>query len=116
VKLLTWALPVAAATIYTAVSLASGNPQFPSRSDCVHPVRGEGNIEAVFGRFSSSAAAEALLHRALRSGFTGTRIEGDGCGLLKVTLPGIPSIKVGRAFVAEARAAGYHPVLEQSAP
>jgi hypothetical protein len=49
-------------------------------------------------------------------GFKGTRIESDGCGLLKVTLHGIPTLQVGRAFIAEARTVGFNPRLEQEKP
>ena len=115
-RLLVWAVLVASTLGYPLVVLGGGSPRFPSRADCVHPATSEGNLEAVFGRFATSAAAESVQRRATRSGFKNVQIESDGCGLLKVTLHGIPSLEVGRDFIAEAQRVGFHPMLEQQGP
>jgi hypothetical protein len=36
--------------------------------------------------------------------------------LLKVTLPGIPTLRVGQDFIAEARRVGFNPHLEHRSP
>jgi hypothetical protein len=97
---------------YPALVLAGGRPSFPSRDDCVHPARTDGNLEVVFGRSESFAQASELLRRVLRAGFEGSQIEPDGCGLLKVAVHGIPTLKVGNQVMAEARSVGLSPQLE----
>jgi hypothetical protein len=115
-RALPWAILLVAAVVYPLGVVANGRPSFPNRGQCITPAKRDGNLEAVFGRFASSARAAAVLRRALKVGFQGTRIESDGCGLLKVTLHGIPTLEVGRDFIAEARTAGFNPRLEQSKP
>jgi hypothetical protein len=115
-RLLPWAILLAAVLIYPLAVTAGGSPRFPHRSECIHPATRDGNLEAVFGRYSSSTHAVPVLRRVLAAGFTGTRIESDGCGLLKVVLRGIPTLRVGRDFVAEARGEGFSPRLEQEEP
>jgi hypothetical protein len=115
-RLLVWIVPAVFTLGYPLVVLGGGGPRFPSRSECVHPATSDGRIEAVFGRFETSAAADSAQRRAAQAGFKNLQIESDGCGLLKVTLPGIPSLEVGRDFVAEAQKVGFHPMLEQQAP
>jgi hypothetical protein len=115
-RLLVWVVLAVSTFGYPLVVLAGGAPRFPSRADCVHPATSGGHLEAVFGRFATRAAAESVQRRAARAGFKNIQIEPDGCGLLKVTLHGIPSLEVGRDFVAEARRVGFHPVLEQEGP
>jgi hypothetical protein len=115
-RLVPWLVVVGLAVIYPVAVLAGGAPRFPSHADCVHPATSDGSIEAVFGRFRTSAAAESLQRRAAQSGFKNVLIESDGCGLLKVALHGIPSLAVGHDFVAEAERVGFHPTLEQQAP
>jgi hypothetical protein len=116
VRILPWALLLVAALVYPLTVVAGGGPRFPSQAECVHPAKTDGNVEAVFARFDSSARAEVLLRRVLHSGFKGTQVEPDGCGLLKVTLHGIPTLQVGRDFIAEAETVGFHPTLEQATP
>lgn len=101
-----------AALVYPLTMLTGGTPHFPTRSECVHPPEAGRQLEAVFGRFARQAPAEALLVRVRSRGFKGSMLEGDGCGLLKVDVQGIPNLRVGQSFVAEARAAGFHPTLE----
>jgi hypothetical protein len=115
-RLLPWIALLAIAMAYPLVVLAGGGAHFPTRTECIHPVKGGGDIEAVFGRFTTYAAAESLLQRAAHSGFENLRIESDGCGLQKVTLQGIPSVEVGRDFVTEANRVGFRPRLEQGGP
>jgi hypothetical protein len=111
-----WLLIGAVTLLYPLGVLAGGAPRFPSRHDCVHPAKSDVNVEAVFGRFSTTAAADAVRRRAAHSGFKNLQLEADGCGLFKVTLRGIPSLAVGRDFLAEAEKVGFHPTLEQAAP
>jgi hypothetical protein len=112
--LLPWLALIAVALSYPLAVVAGGTPHFPTRHECVHPATSDGNIEAVFGRFTTVTAAESLQRRAKRAGFQGVQVEGDGCGLLKVTLHGIPTLAVGRDFVHEAEGVGFHPQLEQT--
>ena len=115
-RLAPWIVVIGAALLYPVIVLAGGGARFPSREECVHPATRIGSIEAVFGRFTTTTAAQSLLRRAVASGFEHLEIEPDGCGLLKVTLHDIPSLSVGRAFVAEAQGVGFQPRLEQQAP
>ena len=113
--LLTWALVLAVALAYPLVVLAwSGLPRFPSRAECVHLAHADGSLEVVFGRFASAADASDRLAFVLRSGFQGSQVEPDGCGLLKVAVHGIPTLKVGAGVVAEGRSVGLRPTLEQA--
>lgn len=105
-----------AALAYPIAVVAGGGPRFPTRAECVRPAKTDDNLEAVFGRFASRTRAEQVLRRVLQVGFEGTEIESDGCGRLKVTLHGIPTLQVGRDFVAEAQRVGFHPRLEQGTP
>jgi hypothetical protein len=112
-RVLPWFLLLAVALIYPLAILAGGAPRFPTRQECVHPATTDGNIEAVFARFTTIAPAESLQRRALHAGFKGVQVEPDGCGRFKVTLHGIPTLAVGRDFVHEAEGVGFHPMLEQ---
>jgi hypothetical protein len=112
-QLLPWLALGAIALIYPLVVLAGGAARFPTRDDCAHPATSDGNIEAVFARFSTIEPAESLQKSAAHAGFHNVRVEPDGCGLFKVTLHGIPTLAVGRDFVHEAEGAGFHPTLEQ---
>jgi len=115
-RLLPWAVVVLAALVYPAAVLTGGSPRFPSRTDCVHPATAGRNIEAVFGRFDRGVDAEARLRRVLGVGFKGSRIEADGCGRLKVDVPGVPSVAVGQQLMAEAAKVGIHATLEEATP
>ena len=110
---LPWLGLIAVALIYPLAVLAGGTPHFPTRQECVHPATNDGNIEAVFARFTTVTAAESLKRRATQAGFQNVQVEGDGCGLFKVTLHGIPTLAIGRDFVHEAERVGLHPQLEQ---
>jgi hypothetical protein len=115
-RLLPWIVLVTAALAYPLVVVAGGRPHFPTRHECVHPARTDGNIEAVFAHLPTTAAAESLQQRATRAGFQNMEVQPDGCGLFKVTLHGIPTLAVGRDFVREAQSRGFHPILEQEKP
>jgi hypothetical protein len=112
-QLLAWVIVFVAALAYPLAVLAGGSPHFPGRSDCIHPAKADGNLEVVFGRFSKELDATALLRRALGAGFTLSQAEGDGCGLVKVFVPGIPTRAVGRELIAEARSVGLMGTIEQ---
>jgi hypothetical protein len=103
---------VATAGFYPLLVLAGGTPHFPHRSECVHPAREGTELIAVFGRFHERGHATVLLKRVSGLGFKGSKIEGDPCGFLRVIVPHIPSLEVGKDFVAEAQRVGLHPVLE----
>jgi hypothetical protein len=106
----------AAALVYPLIVLAGGAPHFPDRGECIHAAKEGEPIEAVFGRFSERAAADEQLRQVLAVGFEGAKIELDGCGVLKVVVEGIPTLAVGRDFVAEARRVDFQPTLEQGTP
>lgn len=112
-RLLPWAIVLLAAVAYPLGVLAGGAPSFPSRADCVHVAHADGDLEVVFGRFESAADASALLERVLAVGFKGSQVEPDGCGLLKVDVHGIPTLKVGEEVVAEAKSVGIEATIEQ---
>src|SRR5207248_10097558 len=115
-RLLPWTLVAVAALVYLAAVLTGGLPRFPSRAECVHPAKADGNLEAVFGRFDRRTDAERTLRRVLGVGFKGSMIEADGCGRLKVDVHGVPSLAVGHELVAEAAKVGVHATLEQTMP
>jgi hypothetical protein len=109
-----WIVLIAVLLLYPLAVLAGGAPRFPSRHDCARPATTDENVEAVFGRFGTIAAAESVQMRAARAGFKNLQVESDGCGLFKVALHGIPSLQVGRDFVREAKRVGFPPTLERS--
>jgi len=107
-------LAAAACLAYPIAVLAGGPPRFPSREDCVREAVDGAEIEAVFGRFATEQEAAELQGRALAVGFPGTEVIRDACGLAKVSLPGIPTLEVGREFVEQARSAGFEVTLERA--
>ena len=109
-----WALIAIAALAYPLAVLAGGGPHFPARSDCVHPAKTDGDIEAVFGRFRNPDTAAAALGRVMKLGFKGSVVEPDGCGYLKVDVKGVPTLAVGRELAAEAEKVGLHVTLEKT--
>ena len=115
-RLLPILLVLAAAIAYPVGIVSGGAPHFPQRSDCVHLATKDGEIDAVFGRFDKRSDAVARLRVVLGRGFTGSKIEGDGCGRLKVVVHGIPTLAVGRELAAEARKVGLGVTLERAAP
>jgi hypothetical protein len=107
-----WVVLLVAAVSYPVAILASGSPRFPTRSECVHLAKADGDLEVVFGRSSSPVDASALLERVLHVGFQGSQVEPDGCGLFKVAVHGIPTLKVGNEVVAEAHSVGLRATVE----
>ena len=82
-------LVVVAALVYPLAVVAGGAPRFPSRSDCVHTARADGDLEVVFGYFDSEADAKPLLDKVLAVGFKGSQLELNACGQVKVAVHGI---------------------------
>lgn len=115
-RLLPILLVLAAAIAYPVGVVSGGAPHFPERSECVDLATKDGEIDAVFGRFDKRSIAVAKLRVVLGLGFTGSKIEGDGCGRLKVVVHGIPTLAVGRELAAEARKVGLGVTLERAAP
>jgi hypothetical protein len=113
-RLAPWLLIATVALAYPIGVLAQGAPPFPSRDECAHPATGDGEIEAVFGRFDSEREARELQENALAVGFAGTEVERDACGRARVFLPGIPTLAVGEDFAEQARSAGFEVTLEQA--
>jgi hypothetical protein len=111
-----WLVVPLAALAYPLAVIGRGLPHFPTRGECVRPGASGTQLEAVFGRFERQAAAEQLLAKVRRVGFSQSLIEDDGCGLLAVTVGGIPTVAVGRSLVAEAHAVGLRPTLEAAPP
>ena len=112
--LVAWSVLVVVVLAYPIGVLAGGLPRFPSVSDCAQKATAAGNLEVVFGHFSSYDDAVRVHDEALRNGFKGTRIAPDGCLRLKVALPGVPTIEVGHDVIQEAHSVGLEPTLEQS--
>jgi hypothetical protein len=109
-------LVVVAALTYPVAVLTGGLPRFPTRAECIHRPKEGVPLEAVFGRFDHRPDAEARLQRVLATGFKGSRIEPDGCGRLKVDVPGVPNLAVGHDLVNEAAKVGIGATLERATP
>jgi hypothetical protein len=103
---------VAALVAYPAVTLAKGGLSFPSSGDCVQaPAEGQ-KVRVVFGYRDTYPEAIVLRDSSLEVGFQGTEAAQDGCGRVRVSVDGIPSIAVGEEIVREARTVGLAPTLE----
>jgi hypothetical protein len=109
-----WLVVVVAALVYPLAVLAGGGPSFPSRDDCARPARDGVEVQAVFGRFDSEAEAGRLRDRAVEVGFTGTELERDACGQVKVVQNDLPSLSVAQEFADEVRSVGLEVTLEQA--
>jgi hypothetical protein len=72
--------------------------------------------EAVFGHFSRLAAAKALKSRAAAVGFSGIKIENEGCGDFEVEIDGADRQADRTSFAQEAARAGFQITFEQTAP
>jgi hypothetical protein len=113
-RLAPWAIVAFAALAYPFAVLAfSGAPHFPSRDDCSPPPIGEGELEVVFGYRDSELEGLQLQKDVLALGFTGTEVERDGCGRVRVSVDDVPSREVAEEVVREARSVGLEPTLEQ---
>lgn len=102
---------------YPLVVVADG-ARFPSRDDCVRPAaEGEtAELDLVFGRRDTHAAASALLERVVGVGYVDAELRADGCGRWKVLYDGIDSYAQGASSAAEARGAGLEARLEVEPP
>ena len=107
-----WLAVVLVGLTYPVVVLAGGGANFPSRAECVHLAHADGDLKIVFGRSESASDASSLLDRVLKSGFRGSQIEPDGCGLLEVSVHGIPTLEVGGQVIAEAKTVGLGASVE----
>jgi hypothetical protein len=113
-RLAPWMIAAVVALAYPLAVLAfSGAPEFPSRQDCVSPVTGEGELEVVFGYRDSEREALELQAQVEALGFTGTEVEQDGCGRVRVSVDDVPSREVGEEVIREAQGVGLAPTLEQ---
>ena len=72
--------------------------------------------EAVFGHFATLAAAKALKARAAKVGFSGIKIENEGCGDFEVEIDGADRQADRTSFAQEASRAGFPVTFEQTAP
>ena len=106
------AIVAAAVAIYPAITLAGGAPRFPDYADCVKQPTAGSKARVVFGYAETYSDANALRDRVLDLGFEGTEVAQDGCGRLRVSLNGVPSLEVASKVATEARQAGLEPTLE----
>ena len=72
--------------------------------------------EAVFGHFSTLAAAKELKTRAAALGFKGIKVENEGCGDFEVEIDGADRQADRTSFSKEASHAGFPVTFEQTAP
>ena len=114
-RALPWLVVALVVLAYPVATLAGGEPAFPTRDECVEPATTDGDIDAVFGYFDSESEAASVRDRAVEVGFTGTEMEWNACGRLRVAVGGIPTLAVGREFVEEATGVGFDVTLEQAA-
>ena len=72
--------------------------------------------EAVFGHFSTLVPAKKLKARAAALGFSGIKIENEGCGDFEVEIDGADRQADRSSFAHEASGAGFQVTFEQTAP
>ena len=72
--------------------------------------------EAVFGHFSTLAAARKLKAGTTAIGFAGVKIENEGCGDFEVEIDGADTQAQRSSFAKEAAKAGFPVTFEQTAP
>jgi hypothetical protein len=109
--------PVIRVGLLTAFALAAlaGTAQAAPPSCATPEVRIHN--EAVFGHFSTLAAAKKLKAKAASVGFQGIKIEDDGCGGdFEVEIDGADTQKDRSSFAVEAAKAGFQITFEQTAP
>jgi hypothetical protein len=103
---------LASCSIYAA---AAGARSTATSVSCAKPeVRV--HDEAVFGHFSTLAAAKKLKARAAKLGFAGIKIENEGCGDFEVEIDGADRQADRASFATEASKAGFPVTFEQIAP
>ena len=105
------AVPLLALVFVVVGSAAAVNGEASCRSSEVRI-----HDEAVFGHFSTIAAAKRLRTRARKVGFAGIKIENDGCGDFEVEIDGADTQAQRASFFNEARKAGFPVTFEQTAP
>lgn len=96
------ALALVPAAIVAMVGVSRGDFDFTRQSCGERPVDGQ-PVDVVFGRTDSWRRGMALQQQVEKVGFTGTHLELDGCGRLKLVLASLPSLEVAREIQAEAR-------------
>src|SRR5579864_2324161 len=106
----TGALVFALAVAAVAASSAQSAPA-PS---CVKPEVRVHN-DAVFGHFSTLAAAKQMRKRAASYDFAGIKIENEGCGDFEVEIDGADRQADRASFTAEAAKVGFQITFEQTA-
>ena len=111
--LLVVALVAAPLLMYPLVSIAHGEPRFPSRDACAHRAQaGDAEVEVVYGRFEDPVAAEEFRAKVVALGFVGTEVGFDACGRWRVSYDAIDSFDQAQALADEARGAGLDPRVE----
>jgi hypothetical protein len=103
--------------LFACAAFAAGAAARPAAAPatCVAPEVRAHN-EAVFGHFSTLAAAKALKARAAAVGFSGIKIENEGCGDFEVEIDGADRQADRASFAKEASRAGFPITFEQTAP
>lgn len=69
--------------------------------------------EAVFGHFSTRAAAIAYARKPRAQGFQGLKIEDEGCGDFELEIDGADTQQQRTSFGAEAAKSGFQVTFEQ---
>jgi hypothetical protein len=93
-----------------AGSAQATNGEVACRTNQVHT-----HDRAVFGHFSTLAAAKKLRAHAAKAGFQGIKIENQGCGDFEVEIDGADTESQRSSFFAEARKAGFPVTFQQTA-
>jgi hypothetical protein len=118
IRLLAAAMVSLPLVAYPAAVVAHGAPRFHSRSDCVRiaPVGSTEELDLVFGRRNTPAAADALLRRVTGVGYVDATMRIDACGRWEVLYDRIESYPQGASSAAQARGAGLQAHLELAPP
>jgi hypothetical protein len=116
-RLLGAAIVAAPLIAYPAAVLADG-ARFPSVDDCVHiaPVGSTAELDLVFGRRDTPAAAEALLREVRHVGYVDAIVRRNACARWEVVYDRIESYAQGASSLEEARGAGLDARLEIAPP
>jgi hypothetical protein len=100
---------------YPVVVLAHSSPTFPSEQDCVVPATSDGNVDLVFGRFTSAPVANAVAEHVEAAGLHPS-VALDDCGRLVVATTGYTTLAAAQAAAASAAKAGLASRLELAPP
>jgi hypothetical protein len=103
--------------LFACAAFATGAAARPAAAPaaCVTPEVRVHN-EAVFGHFSTLAAAKELKARAAAVGFQGIKVENEGCGDFEVEIDGADRQSDRTSFSQEASRAGFQVTFEQTGP